>query len=54
MQSTKDSKGGKSSATKKSHAKSTVSDKAAASKSGGKAGSPTGSHKHGEKKSTPK
>jgi hypothetical protein len=53
MQSTKDSKGGKSSPTKKSHASSTVSDKAAAKKGGGRAGSPTGPLKHGEKKTTP-
>ncbi|MEJ8840361.1 hypothetical protein [Ramlibacter sp. AN1133] len=52
-QSTKDNKGGKTHAGKKSHASGTVSDKAAAKKSGRSAASPTGPHKHGEKKSTP-
>jgi hypothetical protein len=53
-QSTKDNQGGKTHSKKTSHAKGTVSDKAAAKSSGGRsANSPTGSHKHGEKKSTP-
>ena len=52
-QSTKDTKGGKTHSKKSTHAKSTVSDKAVAKKSGRSANSPTGSHKHGEKKTTP-
>lgn len=53
-QSTKDSKGGKNSATRKTHSSGAVSDKAAARKSGGRStNSPTGPNKHGEKKSTP-
>ena len=53
-QSTKDSKGGKSHAGKKTHSSGAVSDKAAAKKSGGRsAKSPTGPRKHGEKKTTP-
>jgi hypothetical protein len=53
-QSSKDNKGGKTHAGKKSHASGTVSDKAAASKSKRSTGSPTGPHKHGEKKTTPR
>jgi hypothetical protein len=52
-QSTKDTKGGKSHPAKKTHSKGTVSDKAAAEKSGRSGASPTGPHKHGEKKTTP-
>lgn len=52
-QSTKDNKGGKSHATKKTHSSGAVSEKAAAKKSGRSASSPTGPHKHGEKKTTP-
>ena len=54
MQSNKDNKGGKSHANKKTHASGTVSDKAAASKSGRSGSSPTGPIKHGEKKTTPR
>ena len=54
MQSTKDSKGGKSHPNKKSHSSGAVSEKAAAKKSSGRsAKSPTGPNKHGEKKTTP-
>jgi hypothetical protein len=53
-QSTKDNKGGKSHPAKKSHDSGTVSDKGAAKKSGRSAASPTGPHKHGEKKTTPR
>lgn len=54
-QSTKDSKGGKSHAGKKTHSSGAVSEKAAAKKSSGRsAQSPTGPNKHGEKKTTPK
>ena len=52
-QSTKDTSGGKSHATKKTHSSGTVSDKAAAKKSGSSRSSPTGPMKHGEKKTTP-
>lgn len=52
-QSTKDTQGGKTHAKKKTHASGTVSDKAVAKK-GGRAGSPTGPMKHGEKKTTPR
>jgi hypothetical protein len=53
-QSTKDSKGGKTHATKsKGRSSGAMSDKAAAKKSARSAGSPTGPNKHGEKKSTP-
>jgi len=52
-QSTKDTQGGKTHAKKKTHASGTVSDKAVAKKSG-RPGSPTGSMKHGEKKTTPR
>jgi hypothetical protein len=53
-QSTKDSKGGKTNAGKKTHSSGAVSDKAAAKKSSGRsAKSPTGPNKHGEKKTTP-
>ena len=51
-QSTKDSKGGKTHRQKETHPSGTVSDKAAAKKSGS-TNSPTGPRKHGEKKSTP-
>jgi hypothetical protein len=53
-QSTKDNKGGKSHATKKTHSSGAVSDKAAAKKSSRSSGSPTGPIKHGEKKTTPR
>jgi hypothetical protein len=53
-QSTKDTKGGKSHSTKKTHSSGTVSDKAAAKKSGRSSGSPTGPIKHGEKTTTPR
>lgn len=53
MQSTKDSKGGKSHAKKKTHSSGAVSEKAAAKKSGRSSASPTGPNKHGEKKTTP-
>jgi hypothetical protein len=53
MQSTKDSKGGKSTSTKKTHAKGQASDAAAKKNEGRTANSPTGSQKHGEKKTTP-
>jgi hypothetical protein len=52
MQSTKDTKGGKSHAKKTTHSSGTVSDKAVAKKSGGSGSSPTGPIKHGEKKTT--
>ncbi|WP_186511249.1 hypothetical protein [Caenimonas sedimenti] len=53
-QSTKDSRGGKTTASKKTHASGAVSDKAAAKKAGGRSDrSPTGPNKHGEKKTTP-
>lgn len=52
-QSTKDSKGGKTHPQKESHSSGAVSDKAAAKKAGRSPTSPTGPHKHGEKKSTP-
>lgn len=53
-QSTKDSKGGKTHATKsKGRASGAVSEKAAAKKSASRPGSPTGPNKHGEKKSVP-
>lgn len=53
-QSSKDNKGGKTHAGKKTHASGTVSDKAAAKKSGRSASGPTGPIKHGEKKTTPR
>jgi hypothetical protein len=53
-QSTKDSAGGKSHPGKKTKSSGTVSDKAAAGKSGARsANSPTGPRKQGEKKTTP-
>ena len=53
-QSTKNSQGGKTHPSKKSHSSGAVSDKAAARKSSGRsAKSPTGPNKHGEKKTTP-
>lgn len=52
-QSTKDSKGGKTHANKKTHSSGAVSDKAAAKKSARSGSSPTGPVKHGEKKTTP-
>ena len=52
MQSTKDSKGGKSHANKKSHSSGAVSEKAAAKKGARSSASPTGPNKHGEKKTT--
>lgn len=51
-QSTKDSRGGKNQANKKQHQKGTASEARADTKSRS-AKSPTGSHKHGEKKTTP-
>ena len=50
-QNTKDSQGGKNHAPKKTAAAGQTSDKAQAKKS--LAASPTGPHKHGEKKTTP-
>lgn len=52
-QSTKDTKGGKSHASKKTHSSGAVSDKAAAKKGSRSSNSPTGPNKHGEKKTTP-
>jgi hypothetical protein len=52
-QSTKDNKGGKSHATKKTHSSGAISDKAAAKKTSRSNASPTGPVKHGEKKTTP-
>ena len=52
-QSTKDSKGGKTGSTKQSHSKGQASEAAAKKNEGRSANSPTGSHKHGEKKTTP-
>lgn len=53
-QSSKDNKGGKNHAAKKTHSSGAVSEKAAAKKpSARSAGSPTGPNKHGEKKTTP-
>ena len=53
-QSSKDSKGGKIHAKKKTHSSGTVADKAAAKSSGRSSASPTGPVKHGEKKTTPR
>ena len=50
-QNTKDSQGGKNHLPKKTAAKGQTGDKAQAKKSS--ANSPTGPHKHGEKKTTP-
>lgn len=52
-QSTKDSKGGKTSASKPTHSKGQASEAAAKKSEARSANSPTGSHKHGEKKTTP-
>jgi hypothetical protein len=53
-QSSKDSKGGKSSAQKKTHSGGQASEASADKKSKSQSGqSPTGSKKHGEKKTTP-
>ena len=53
-QSTKDSKGGKSTASKKTHSSGSASDSAADKKPKNQTGqSPVGSRKHGEKKTTP-
>jgi hypothetical protein len=52
-QSTKDSKGGKSSSTKATHSKGQASEAAAKKNAGRNANSPTGPQKHGEKKTTP-
>ena len=52
-QSTKDSKGGKTGATRPSHSKGQASESAAKKNEGRSANSPTGSHQHGEKKTTP-
>ena len=54
-QSTKDSNGGKTHSTTKTHSASTASGAAAAKKPDGRAAkSPVGSSQHGEKKTTPK
>jgi hypothetical protein len=53
MQSNKDSKGGKSHATKKSNTNHGGKSAAASGEKKSSAGSPTGSHKHGENKTTP-
>lgn len=53
-QSSKDNKGGKTHANKKTHSSGAVSEKAAAKKAGRSSGSPTGPNKHGEKKTTPR
>ena len=50
-QNTKDSQGGKTHPPKKTAATGQTGDKAQAKK--GSANSPTGAHKHGEKKTTP-
>ena len=53
-QSTKDSQGGKTHSTKKTHSTGAVSDAVAEKKEQGRAAkSPTGPSKHGEKKTTP-
>lgn len=52
-QSTKDSNGGKIHSNKKTHSKGQASEAAARKNEGRSANSPTGSHKHGEKKTTP-
>ena len=52
-QSTKDSKGGKTSSTKNTHSKGQASEAAAKKSADRTANSPTGSQKHGEKKTTP-
>ncbi len=52
-QSSKDTKGGKTHAGKKTHASGEVSGKAAAKTTGRAGKSPTGPMKHGEKKTTP-
>jgi hypothetical protein len=53
-QSTKDSKGGKTHASRSKHnASGAVSDKAVAKKAKRSAAGPTGPNKHGEKKSNP-
>ena len=51
-QSTKDTQGGKTHATKQTQSSGAVSDKAAAKKADRSSGSPTGPLKHGEKKTT--
>ena len=52
-QSTKDSKGGKTSASKTTHSNGQASEASAKKNAGRSANSPTGPHKHGEKKTTP-
>ena len=52
-QSTKDSKGGKTSSTKTTHSKGHTSEASAKKNSGRSANSPTGPQTHGEKKTTP-
>lgn len=52
-QSTKDSKGGKTSSTKPSHAKSSASEKSIKRAAAKGSPSPTGPMRHGEKKTTP-
>lgn len=52
-QSTKDSKGGKTSSTKPTHSKGQACEAAAKKNEDRSAGSPTGPQKHGEKKTTP-
>ena len=53
MQSNKDSKGGKTHPSKKSGSNHGGGKSAAAGEKKHSAGSPTGAHKHGEKKTTP-
>ena len=52
-QSTKDSRGGKSTSTKQTHSKGQASEAAAKKNEGRSPNSPTGPQKHGEKKTTP-
>ena len=51
-QSTKDSKGGKTSSTKNTHSTGQASEVAAKKSGGRSANSPTGPQKHGETKTT--
>jgi hypothetical protein len=53
MQSNKDSKGGKTHPSKKSNTNHGGKSAAASGEKKSSAGSPTGAHKHGEKKTTP-
>ncbi|MBC7470371.1 MAG: hypothetical protein H7322_13680 [Ramlibacter sp.] len=52
-QSTKDVDGGKTSPTRKIHSKGQATEAAAKKSDDRSTNSPTGSHKHGEKKTTP-